>query len=94
MPVKLWSRLLAIVLQQWLQTGVWGRPEISLKKAWDVIQSFALPIAMNVSHAELLRTTLQQLFRVTQSTIRKNKRKQPSTFELLINPKALPYALT
>ena len=43
--IKLWSRLLAAVLQQWLQSGVWGRPEISLKKVWDMVSRWSNTLA-------------------------------------------------
>jgi len=92
--VQLWSRLLAALVQQWLLSGMWGRAEISLKKAWDIIRSFALPLAAVLHHRRQLCAMLTLLVNATASTIRQNKRRKPSTFELLNDPSKLPYSLT
>jgi Transposase DDE domain len=97
--VKLWSRLLAALLQQWLQSRLWGRPEISLKKAWDLISrlvdSLALAWRTTATHGgNDLRDQLERIERIAEATARQNKRKQPNAFELLIDPSKLPYALT
>lgn len=84
--VQLWSRLLAAVLQQWLQTSVWGRADISLYKAWELIQSFAVAIATALHNRKRLIEVLHILTQAASSTIRQNPRKQPSTFELLNDP--------
>jgi hypothetical protein len=91
--VKLWSRLLAAVVQQWLQAGVWGRPEISLKKAWDMICTAATTLAICWNKPDLLRETLKAMLRMAEAAIRQNRRKKPSTFELLNDPTRLPYAV-
>jgi hypothetical protein len=92
--VKMWSRLLAALLQHWVQSGVWGRPEISLKKVWDLICSMAHSIAIALHHPDALTLVLEKLVQMTQSTARQNKRKKPSTFELLNDPEKNPYPLT
>jgi hypothetical protein len=92
--VKLWSRLLAALLQQWLQSGVWGRPEISLKKTWDMLRRLAWSLAMAWSNSSKLRTCLEDAQRLAQATVRQNKRKKPNTFEMLNDPARLPYSLT
>ena len=97
--IQLWSRLLAAIVQQWLQCGVWGRPEISLKKAWDLISrlvdSLALAWRTTATHGgNDLRDQLERIERIAEATARQNKRKQPNAFELLIDPSKLPYALT
>jgi hypothetical protein len=92
--VKLWSRLLAAIVQQWLQSSVWGRPEISLKKVWDLLTRLAWSLATAWSDPSKLRTFLEDAQRIAQSTVRQNKRKKPSTFEMLNDPARLPYALT
>jgi hypothetical protein len=93
--VQLWGRLLAAVVQQWLQAGtVWGRPEVSLKKAWDTISGFAMQIATSLTNSDLLRAVLEQLERVMRVTVRRNKRRKAGTFELLNDPSKLPYALS
>jgi hypothetical protein len=91
--VKMWSRLLAAVVQQWIQTGIWGRPEISLKKAWDMIRSVAMSLAMVWNRPDLLRATLVAMLCMATAAVRQNPRKKPSTFEMLVDPKRLPYAL-
>lgn len=91
--VKLWSRLLAALLQQWMQTRLWGRPEISLKKAWDLLSGLASMLATSWRCSRELRSTLKTIEQITQTTARQNKRKQPSTFGLLNDPASLPYAL-
>jgi hypothetical protein len=92
--VKMWSRLLAALLQQWVQSGVWGRPEISLKKVWDLICSMARSIAIALNDPHALTLVLETLLKMTQSTTRQNKRKKPSTFDLLNDPEKNPYSLT
>jgi len=87
--VQLWSRLLAAVLQQWLQTSVWGRAEISLYKAWELIRSFAVTIATVLHNRRRLIEVLHILAQTASSTIRQNPRKHPSTFELLNDPERL-----
>lgn len=87
--VQLWSRLLAAVLQQWLQTSVWGRADISLYKAWELIRSFAVTIATALHHRKRLIEVLHIMARTASSTIRQNPRKQPGTFELLNDPEKL-----
>ena len=90
--VHLWSRLLAAVLQQWLQSRLWGDPVLSLKKTWDTIRTFALPLAATIHRARGLGSVLRLLLRVTRATARQNKRQKPSTFELLQDPSRLPQA--
>jgi Transposase DDE domain len=92
--VKLWSRLLAAVVQQWLQTGIWGRPEISLKKTWDMICKAATSLAMFWNQPEQLREALTAMLRMAEAATRQKRRKKPSTFELLNEPTKLPYAVS
>jgi hypothetical protein len=93
--VRLWARLLAVVLQHWLVIGsVWGHAETSLKKACDAIRQFSILLAASVHHPERLQHALETLMESLQSTVRQNKRKRPSTFELLNNPEKISYALT
>lgn len=92
--VKLWARLLAAVLQQWLQVGLWGTAQISLKKSWDALASFAMQLACVAFAPERLKRTIQQIYDIITRSVRQNKRKKASTFELLNDPSKLPYALT
>jgi hypothetical protein len=95
--VKLWSRLLAALVQQWLQSRLWGRPEISLKKAWDLISRLATSLAMAWSTwltdgGGGLHDAIEKIERIAQTTARQNKRKRSSTFDLLSDPSRPLYA--
>ena len=89
--VKLWSRLLAAVVQQWLQTGVWGQPEISLKKVWDMVSRWSNTLAATWRDPQMLRQSLERILATVQSAARQNKRKSRSTFEMLNDPSKLTY---
>jgi hypothetical protein len=91
--VKLWSRLLAAVFQQWLQSGVWGRPEISLKKVWDMVSRWSNTLAATWRDPQMLRQTLERILATAQSAARQNKRKSRSTFEMLNDPSKLTYRI-
>ncbi len=48
--VRVWSRMLAVLLQQWIIVGtIWGDPTKSLSKAYEAVRDFAGPLggAMN-----------------------------------------------
>lgn len=93
--VRLWARLLAVVLQHWLLvTSVWGDARHSLKKACDAIRPFGLALALAISDERRLIAAIQALINTTHRTARQNKRKKPSTFELLNHPDRLEYSLT
>jgi Transposase DDE domain len=92
--VKLWARLLAALLQQWMQSRLWGRPEISLKKAWDLLSRLAYALASVWNDPDGLRRCLESIDRLAQACARQNKRKHASTFELLNDPTKNPYPLT
>jgi hypothetical protein len=92
--VKLWSRLLAALVQQWIQGHLWGRPELSLVKVWDLVREEATRIASSLSDGNALRDCIETIERLAPTTARRDKRKQPSTFEMLCDPSRLPYALT
>lgn len=93
--VRLWSRLLAVVVQHWLVlTSVWGDPRHSLMKASEAVRDYALMLAATVSHSRRLSETLAVIRRAVKATTRQNKRKRPNTFQLLNDPGLLEYALT
>ena len=90
--VRLWSRLIGAVIQQWLLIGTaWGDVRLSLVKAWESIRQMSLSVALSLSDPPGLERVLESLSRVLSSTSRRNKRKRPSTFELLMNPDLLEY---
>jgi len=89
--VQMWSRLLAAVVQQWLQTGVWGQPNISLKKVWDMVSRWSNTMAATWRDPQMLRHSLERILVTVQSAGRQNKRKSRSTFEMLNDPSKLTY---
>jgi hypothetical protein len=92
---RMWARLLAVVVQHWLViASVWGDPRSSLKKAYDAVRKFAVLLAVTVQSESRLRETIETIVAAMKSTARQNKRKRPSTFELLNHPEKLDYALT
>ena len=85
--VQLWSRLLAVVLQQWLLLGsVWGELHGSLLKASRALQRHAVLLIAALGSREALIAMIERLGRLIRKTARQNKRKNPSTFELLKDP--------
>lgn len=93
--VRLWSRMLAVIVQHWLAvTCTWGDARRSLKKICETIRTYAITIALTIDNLTKLNTTIDALIRATHSTARQNKRKRPSTFELLNDPSKLDYTLT
>lgn len=93
--VRLWARLLAVILQHWLVIGsVWGRREASLKKVQAATRQFAAMLAAGVRRPRLLFSALETIMTSLQSTARQNPRKCPSTFELLHNPEKIALCLT
>jgi Transposase DDE domain len=93
--IRLWSRLLAVLMQHWLLLcSVWGNPSCSLSKACEAIRRYALILAVAVGDPATLTAAIEGLGAILQATVRQNKRKKPSTFELLNDPELLEYSLT
>jgi hypothetical protein len=93
--VRLWSRLLAVLVQHWVLVSVaWGEPRRSLAKACEAIRRHALLRVVSLGDSARLEGEIQRLADVLRTTARRNKRKTPSTFELLDDPSRLEYALT
>ena len=92
---RMWARLLAVVVQHWLViASVWGDPRCSLKKAYDGVRKFGILLAATVKLESCLCEAIERIVATMQSTARQNKRKRPSTFELLNHPEKLDYVLT
>jgi hypothetical protein len=90
---RMWSRLLAVLVQHWLiLASTWGKPRISLKKAYDAVRKFSVTLAMATFSEANLCETIARIIDATKNTARQNKRKSPSTFELLNDPGQLKYA--
>ena len=93
--VRLWSRLLAVLVQHWVLLSVaWGEPRRSLAKACEAIRRHALLRVVSLGDGSRLEGEIQRLADVLRTTTRRNKRKTPSTFELLDDPSRLEYSLT
>lgn len=93
--VRLWARLLAVVVQNWLVVAhAWGNPQLSLKKACDAVRSFAVILAAGINSNRGLQNAFNLIGQALRSTARQNKRKKPNTFQLLQNPDLLEYSLT
>lgn len=92
---KVWARLLAVIVQHWLLlASVWGDPRCSLAKACDAIRSKAVLLAAALRSPRRLAEAIQMIARSMASTVRRNKRKAPGTFDLLNDPSQLDYTLT
>lgn len=92
--VRVWSRLLAALVQHWLVIGsVWGDPTKSLSKACEAVRAFVvrLAAAFSLSAIEVILTDLAKMF---QKTCRRNKRRKTGTFEMLNDVDLLDFQLT
>jgi hypothetical protein len=89
--VRFWSRLLAMLLQHWLQATAWGDRRCSLHKAWKAIQDHATQLASAAGRVGRLEEEIDLLGRILAKTARRDRRKQPGTFELLLDPSLLGY---
>jgi hypothetical protein len=91
--VRFWSRLLAMLLQHWvLQASVWGDRGCSLQKACESIRDHATHLASAIDSLERLIGEIDLIRRILEKTARRDKRKQPGTFELLNDPSLQGYA--
>ena len=93
--VRLGSRLLAVLVQHWLLlTGVWGEPRSSLATACEATGRHRMLLAVAVGDPTQLAAEITHLGVILSVTAKQNKRKKPSTFELLNDPSLLDYSLT
>jgi hypothetical protein len=93
--VRVWSRLLAAVLQHWLMVGtVWGDPNRSLDKVWQAVQHFVGRLAVSLDCAAELQRVLADMRATFAKTCRRDKRSSPGTFELLNDVELLDFELT
>jgi hypothetical protein len=89
--IQLWSRLLGAIMHQWLQCGVWGRAEISLKKFWDTVSSWAIALAGIWRSEVMLKEVVERILATAECASRQNKRKSRSTFEMIADPSKLTH---
>jgi hypothetical protein len=93
--VRVWSRLIAVVIQHWLVVGcLWNDPRRSLTKACEVVRQFIPQIIANLGRRATLLRTLELLTEVVGRTCRRNRRSKPGTFDLLNDCQRLDFRLT
>jgi len=93
--VRVWSRLLAAVVQHWLMVGtIWGDPSRSLDKVWQAVQHFVGRLAVSVDRLAELQRLLADMRATFAKTCRRDKRSKPGTFELLNDVELLDFELT
>ena len=82
--VRVWSRLLAALVQHWLLVAsAWGQATKSLVKVCEAIRSFVGRLAAHLDQEAQLRQVVDDLCAVVAKTCRRDKRAKPGTFELL-----------
>jgi hypothetical protein len=90
--VRLWSRLLAMVVQHWLLLAcAWGDVRCSLHKACATIRDFANDLVRALDDLAGLTEEIARMGEVLRKLARRDKRKRPGTFELLNDPSLLGY---
>jgi hypothetical protein len=93
--VRVWSRLLAAVVQHWLLIGtVWGDPSRSLDKVWQAARAFVGRLAAALDYTPELERVLADMRETFAKTCRRDKRSKPGTFELLNDVELLDFELT
>ena len=81
--------------RRWLVlAGTWGNPRCSLVRAGRAIRQHAKLLTGVIGDLATMTAALENLGVVLRATARQNKRKKPSTFELLNDPERLGYFLT
>jgi hypothetical protein len=93
--VRVWSRLLAAVVQHWLTVGsVWGDPSKSLDKTYEAIRDFVGRLAAALNSLTELERVLADMRQAFAQTCRRDKRSSAGTFELLNDIELLDFSLT
>jgi hypothetical protein len=91
--VRVWSRLLAVLLQPWLVlAGVWGDPTKSLSKAAEAVRAFVSRLAASLGQQREVERLLSDLVQALGPTCRRNPRSKPGTFELLNDVELLDFS--
>jgi hypothetical protein len=93
--VRVWSRLLAAVVQHWLVVAsAWGDPTRSWDKVAEAVRSFVGQLLASLESASSLAGVIVELIRVVATTCRRNRRTRPGTVELLNDVGRLDFELT
>jgi hypothetical protein len=84
---ELYGKLIAMVIQHWLfLIDAWSRPDRSLMKAAEMVQSAAFAIALAVTGAIDIVLVLTEIGNCLGATSRMNPRKKhPNTYQLLLD---------
>lgn len=90
--VRLWARLLAVLVQHWLVAPIaGGNPLTSWSKAYKAVRPFAGRLLASLGYPLEFERVLDDLARVIEKTCLLNKRTQTGTNELLIDFNKLNY---
>jgi hypothetical protein len=93
--VRVWSRLLAAVIQHWLMVGtIWGDPGRSLDKVWQAVRGYVSRLAAALDCRAELERVLTDMRATFTKTCRRDKRSKAGTFELLNDVELLDFDLT
>ena len=93
--VRVWSRLLAVVVQHWLTIGsVWGDPSKSLHKVYEAIRDFVGRLAAAMDNVRDMERVLEAMRQTFAKTCRRDRRSKAGTFELLNDVDLLDFDLT
>jgi hypothetical protein len=93
--VRVWSRLLAAVVQHWLLVAsAWGDAHCSLSKVCEAIRPLVGRLLGAMDSLPDLESALADLCQIVGKTCRRNKRAKPGTFELLNDVGLLDFSLT
>src|SRR5262249_44286131 len=93
--VRVWSRLLAALVQHWLiVASAWSDATSSWVKVSEAIRPFVGRLAAALDDLPCLEQVLADLNRVVEKTCRRNQRSKPGTVELLNDVGRLEFRLT
>jgi hypothetical protein len=93
--VRVWARLLAVVVQHWLTVGsVWGDPTKSLHKVYEAVRAFVGRLAAALDCLEDLEKVLRAMSETFAKTCGRNKRSKAGTYEMLNDVARLGFCLT
>lgn len=93
--IRVWSRLLAVLVEHWLMVGsAGGDARISAWKACAALRGLVSRVVAAMAALEELERVLADLSEIVARTCRRNQRKKLGTFELLNDPSRLDFRLT
>ncbi len=90
----LWAKMMGVIIQHWLLlTGCWQDPRRSLAKAVKVLQTWLVPLIIELDHPAGLRRILNKLLTNLSHAGRiQSRSRHPSNIQLLQNPSPLSWA--